>query len=284
MDILEWAIAPRGQTVPIHIAWFLIRVAFFAGAAFLIVHAAYIRFFARKKEWSGTDVPAVIAAIPERVPRHSRVARAFHWLMAASMFTLLFTAFLPKVGVEFPWVTYHWIAGTVLTASVVFHVIHASFWLDFWSIWPDKTDLQDAVTRVRRFVGQSVAPPRRFAKYPLENKGFHGAIIAAGLASGLSVQELLDFYERSGASIFSRAGIIERLRNGYEDTELRKLLQKHLGTGPLGSDDLHCLLLVVTRNAERTIAHEIGPAALGTLHGIASCVHPIENVGATIAR
>jgi 4-hydroxy-3-polyprenylbenzoate decarboxylase len=41
--------------------------------------------------------------------------------------------------------------------------------------------------------------------------------------------------------------------------------------------------LVVTRNAERTIAHEIGPAALGTLHGIADCVHPIGNVGATIA-
>jgi len=31
-------------------------------------------------------------------------------------------------------VTYHWIAGTVLTASVLFHVIHAPFWLDFWAI------------------------------------------------------------------------------------------------------------------------------------------------------
>ncbi len=37
--------------------------------------------------------------------------------MAAAMFTLLFTAFLPKVGVQFDWVTYHWIAGTVLTIS-----------------------------------------------------------------------------------------------------------------------------------------------------------------------
>ena len=182
MDVLQWAVEPWGQTVPIHIAWFLIRVAFVAGAAFLIVHAAYIRFFARKKEWSGTDTPAVIAAIPERVPRHSRVARGFHWLMAASMLVLLFTAFLPKVGVEFPWVTYHWIAGTVLAASVVFHVVHATFWLDFWAIWPDRIDLQDALRRLLRFFGQSVAPPRRFAKYPLENKGFHGAIIAAGLS------------------------------------------------------------------------------------------------------
>jgi hypothetical protein len=35
--------------------------------------------------------------------------------MAAAMFTLLFTAFLPKLGVQFNWVTYHWIAGAVLT-------------------------------------------------------------------------------------------------------------------------------------------------------------------------
>jgi cytochrome b subunit of formate dehydrogenase len=33
---------------------------------------------------------------------------------------------------------------------------------------------------VRRFFGQAVPAPRRFAKYPLENKGFHAAIIAAG--------------------------------------------------------------------------------------------------------
>src|ERR1035438_5805599 len=69
----------------------------------------------------------VAARIPEQVPRHSLVARLFHWIMAASMLTLLFTAFLPRVGVQFPWVTYHWIAGAVLTVSILFHIIHASF-------------------------------------------------------------------------------------------------------------------------------------------------------------
>jgi cytochrome b subunit of formate dehydrogenase len=103
--------------------------------------------------------------------------------MAASMFTLLITAFLPKVGVQFDWVTYHWIAGTVLTISVIFHIVHASFFLDFWAIWPDKADLQDALKRVRRFMGQPAPPPRRFAKYPLENKLYHGAIMATGLAA-----------------------------------------------------------------------------------------------------
>ena len=171
MDIFQWAIAPWGEVAPNHIEWFLIQVAFGAGVAFFVVHATYIRFFARKKEWSGSAAPEVVATIPERVPRHSRVARGFHWLMAASMFTLLFTAFLPKVGVEFPWVTYHWIAGTVLTASLVFHIIHASFWLDFWTIWPDKTDIVDAIRRLRRFVGQEVPAPRRFAKKCCEGLG-----------------------------------------------------------------------------------------------------------------
>jgi hypothetical protein len=31
--------------------------------------------------------------------------------------------------VRFPWVTYHWIAGMVLTASIVFHIIHATFYM-----------------------------------------------------------------------------------------------------------------------------------------------------------
>ena len=182
MGFLEWATSPWGQSVPIHIAWFLIWVALIAGLLFLIVHATWLRYFAKEKEFVSDASPEVVARIPKHVPRHSLVARLFHWVMAASMLTLLFTAFLPKVGVQFNWVTYHWIAGAVLTVSILFHVIHASFWLDFWAIWPDKTDVEDAYKRVRRFFGMSAPPPRKFAKYPLENKLFHGVIILCGLS------------------------------------------------------------------------------------------------------
>jgi cytochrome b subunit of formate dehydrogenase len=182
MGFLEWATSPWGQSVPIHIAWFLIWVALIAGLLFLIVHATWLRYFAKEKEFVSDASPEVVARIPKHVPRHSLVARMFHWVMAASMLTLLFTAFLPKVGVQFNWVTYHWIAGAVLTVSILFHVIHASFWLDFWAIWPDKTDVEDAYKRVRRFFGMSAPPPRKFAKYPLENKLFHGVIILCGLS------------------------------------------------------------------------------------------------------
>jgi cytochrome b subunit of formate dehydrogenase len=182
VGILEWATSPWGQTVPIHIAWFLIWVSAIAGLLFLVAHATWLRFFAGEKEFASDASPEAVAAVPKRVPRHSLVARLFHWIMAASMFTLLFTAFLPKVGVQFNWVTYHWIAGTVLTASIIFHIIHASFWLDFWSIWPDKIDVEDASKRIQRFFGMSAPAPRKFAKYPLENKLFHGVIILCGLS------------------------------------------------------------------------------------------------------
>src|SRR6202040_1916765 len=159
--------------VPIHIAWFLIWVAAIAGLLFLIVHAIYVRYFAKGEQFESIVSPALSVLLPKKVPRHSLAARLFHWIMAAAMFTLLFTAFLPKIGVRFDWVTYHWIAGLVLTASILYHIIHASFWLDFWSIWPDRVDLEDASKRLRRALGQPAAPPRRSAKYPLENKLYH---------------------------------------------------------------------------------------------------------------
>jgi cytochrome b subunit of formate dehydrogenase len=183
MDFLKWATSPWGQRVPIHVAWFLIWVAVIAGLLFFIVHATYLRYFAKPKEFASTHSPLIAARIPEHVPRHSPTARLFHWIMASSMFALLFTAFLPKVGIQFDWVTYHWIAGSVLTVSILFHIIHASFFMDFWSIWPDKIDLRDSWRRILRFMGKAAPPPDKFAKYPLENKLYHGAIIAAGLSA-----------------------------------------------------------------------------------------------------
>jgi len=181
MGILEWATSPLGQRVPIHIAWFLIWVALIAGLVFLVVHAIYIRYFAREQEFA-SETSAATIELPARIPRHSLAARLFHWIMAAAIFALLFTAFLPKIGIQFNWVTYHWIAGTVLTASILFHVIHATFYLDFWSIWPDRSDLEDARRRLQRFLGKSAALPRKFGKYPLENKLYHGVITLTGLA------------------------------------------------------------------------------------------------------
>ena len=97
------------------------------------------------------------------------------------MFVLLFTAFLPVVGVQFAWVTWHWMAGLVLTASILFHIIHATFWLDFWSIWVGPKDIPELKAELLRELGHDVPGPKP-GKYPLGNRLYHLAIVVAGLA------------------------------------------------------------------------------------------------------
>jgi len=186
VGVVEFATNPWGQTVPIHVAFYLIWVAAIGGLAFLICHAIYVQFAARKPAHVESVPAELLARTPAKVARHSLAARLFHWIMALAMLALLITAFLPRVGMQFPWVTYHWIAGLVLTASIVFHIIHASFWMDFWSIWPDRIDMEDAKRRWLRATGKSAPAPRKFAKYPMENKMYHLIIVLAGLAVTLT--------------------------------------------------------------------------------------------------
>jgi hypothetical protein len=76
-----------------------------------------------------------------------------------------------------------------------------------------------------------------------------GAIIATGLAAGLRVQDLLEFYDKAGPLMFEKRFLLRRVRSLYEADPLREMLQQILGERKLGASDLRCLLLVVTRNA-----------------------------------
>jgi cytochrome b subunit of formate dehydrogenase len=186
LNLIQWATSPWGQNVPIRISWILLWVSAIGGLLFLIVHALYVSISAKPaaahSAGSANVSGAVAAQIPERVARHGLSARLFHAIMALAMLALLFTAFLPKVGVQFPWVTYHWIAGIVLSISVLYHIFDAFLSLDFWSIWPDKVDIEDAGRRMKRALGQAAPEPRKFAKYPLENKLYHLVVMLAGLS------------------------------------------------------------------------------------------------------
>lgn len=158
----------------------LIWLPIIAGLFFIAGHALYVAFVAGPKEFVKSEPLMAASSIPEQVPRHSLAARMFHWIMAASIL-VLFTAFLPKVGVPFDWTLYHGIAGIVLTVCILFHFIHSSFFLDFRSIWPDKTDLRDAMHRTFRFLRKPAPAPAKFAKYPLENKLYHLGVMLTGL-------------------------------------------------------------------------------------------------------
>ena len=52
-----------------------------------------------------------------------------------------------------------------------------------------------------------------------------GAIIAAGLARGMSAQELLEFYKGAGPAMFDGAFILNRLRYFYKSYTLRVLFK-----------------------------------------------------------
>jgi uncharacterized protein len=77
-----------------------------------------------------------------------------------------------------------------------------------------------------------------------------GAIIAAGLARGMSAQELLDFYQKAGPLMFDKAQLWKRVQSFYRAEPLARQLQKTFGKDTtLEPEHFKCALLVVTRNA-----------------------------------
>jgi uncharacterized protein len=77
-----------------------------------------------------------------------------------------------------------------------------------------------------------------------------GAIIAAGLSLGMSVKQLLDFYEEKGEAMFDKAFLLKRVKYFYNDGPLARELKNTFGDGTLelNSSLFKCLLLIVTMN------------------------------------
>jgi uncharacterized protein len=77
-----------------------------------------------------------------------------------------------------------------------------------------------------------------------------GAIIAAGLSRGMSVTQLLNFYEEKGEAMFDKAFLLKRVKYFYNDGPLLQELKKTFGEGDIDmqSGNFKTLLLVVTMN------------------------------------
>jgi patatin-like phospholipase/acyl hydrolase len=77
-----------------------------------------------------------------------------------------------------------------------------------------------------------------------------GGIIAAGLSIGMSVSEILQFYEQAGAQMFEKATLLKRLHFKFDDEPLARKLKAVFGADTtLGSNRLQTLLMLVLRNA-----------------------------------
>jgi hypothetical protein len=76
-----------------------------------------------------------------------------------------------------------------------------------------------------------------------------GAIIAASLARGLSVDEVEQFYRDAGPDMFEKTRFLKRLNSLYQNGPLEQKLKTVFGEKTdLKPDALKTLLLVVTRN------------------------------------
>lgn len=196
MEFFRRAANPWGQDVLLGIAWDLMWAAAIIGVVFTLGHAIYAWKFAPRDRGSGEDRSLTATpGIPERVTRHSLSARVFHWLMSATMIVLLVTAFVPVVGLQFPWVTIHWIAGVGLLATIVYHIVHATFWQDIMAMWIGKDDVQAGRAHVKGFFGKKGESTPKPGKYPVDHKLYHNTVsvvTVAAIVTGLLMMVRVD--------------------------------------------------------------------------------------------
>lgn len=116
--------------------------------------------------------------------RHHWPDRLFHWVMALSVLVLMFSAFLPVVGIQFDWIPWHWIAGVVLTLIVLFHIVRAVF----------VQGLSKMLPRAHDFSRRS-PPAGTDSKYDIFQKSYHwgvAVVVLALIVSGIPMLLKLD--------------------------------------------------------------------------------------------
>ncbi|MDZ7768253.1 MAG: cytochrome b/b6 domain-containing protein [Woeseiaceae bacterium] len=118
MDIAEFKRDVWGREVLLGVSWDLLWVILIAALLFIAIHAL-IKAAAKRRQSPTADGP--------RVLRHDALDRTFHWIMAITVVVLLVTGILPIIGVNFAWLTIHWIAGLVFTAVILFHIVRSLF-------------------------------------------------------------------------------------------------------------------------------------------------------------
>ena len=179
MEFLRRAMNPWGESVPIGVAWELIWAAVIIGGAFVVVHALLV-----PKKQGDVDIDeSELEGLPEKVQRHTPGARGFHWSMSVAMFVLLITAFFPVIGIQFPWVTIHWIAGIFLVLTVLYHIYHVFAKQDFWTMWIDRRDVKEGALGLRAALRQKDVERPRAGKYPVDQKMFHHVAMVVTLGA-----------------------------------------------------------------------------------------------------
>ena len=168
-----------------------------------------------------------------RVSRHALIDRCFHWLTAASVLTLLATAFLPIMGIKFPWVTAHWIAGLLLTGAVVFHIIRTLFRQQLKTIWFGLRDAKDALAALGWFLKIKTTEPAKPGKYSPAQKLMHNVVtvfVLTAVITGLLMMVKIDtpFWKRNPYWLASDSWGIIYILHDFAALSLVTLVMVHV--------------------------------------------------------
>ncbi len=191
MDFLRRALNPWGEDVLVGVSWDLIWAAVAVGALFVVGHALMVP----KKTGAEEVDPDEARNLPKMILRHKTGARAFHWSMTVAMFVLLVTAFFPLLGIQFPWVTIHWIAGFVLIVTVLYHIWHVFAKQDFRTMLVGGKDVAEGTLALKKAVRATDAEAPRPGKYPADQKMFHhvaGVVTVGAIVTGVLMMFRID--------------------------------------------------------------------------------------------
>ena len=121
----------------------------------------------------------------KQLVRHRPADRILHWVFAACIVLLLLTGILPKLGVEFSWLVFHWVTGLVLLGATLLHLLRVVLLKPLLNMWIGPRDF-------------GAGKPGKFS---LAQKLMHNGVAVLALAAivtGLLMMVRIDtpFWER----------------------------------------------------------------------------------------
>jgi len=117
------------------------------------------------------------------------------------MLVLLATALFPIFGIKFNWLTAHWVAGLVLTAAVLWHLMRAVSVLRLRHMAIGTRELIASTRGELAHLRGQFSRPALIGKYSVAQKMFHlgmSVVVLVAIATGLIMMVGIDtpFWER----------------------------------------------------------------------------------------
>jgi formate dehydrogenase subunit gamma len=170
------------------------------------------------------------------VVRHVLIDRLFHWVSAGLVLILLFTAFLPVVGVNFSWVTIHWVSGFALTAVVIVHMVRSCIWQDMRAMFFGRRDIIEIKSTLSWLLRHSNSKPIKPGKYSPAQKLMHHTtsfFVLLALVSGLLMMVKIDtpWWDRNLYWLTDQSWGVVYVLHGFAALFLMSVIMIHIYFG-----------------------------------------------------